>query len=150
MAVNFDAIDEQLNLDEIQKSVEDAKNNSQNLPKGTYTVDIVKMEIGATKKDNRPMFILQVKVVDGEYKNRNLFMNRVIYGTKNDGSMIQSVQTILEKFETGIDVTFRGYNAFVDTVADVYEAVQGKVGMDIEWDEKAFNSISIVEVFDYE
>jgi hypothetical protein len=148
MAVNFDAIDEQLNLDEIQKSVEDAKNNSQNLPKGTYICDLVKMEIGATKKDNRPMFIIQVKVIEGEFKNRNLFMNRVIYGTKNDGSMIQSVQTILEKFETGIDTTFRGYNSFVDMVADIYEDVQGAVELEIEWDEKAFNSISIKEVYD--
>lgn len=148
MAVNFDAIDEQLNLDEIQKSVEEAKNNSQNLPKGTYIVEPVKMEIGATKQDKKPMFTLQVKVVEGEFKNRNLFMNRVIYGTKNDGAMIQSVQTILDKFETGIDTTFKGYNAFIDTVADVYENVQGLVELEIEWDEKAFNSISIQEVYD--
>jgi hypothetical protein len=148
MAVNFDAIDEQLNLDEIQKSVEDAKNNSQNLPKGTYVCDLVKMEIGATKKDNRPMFIIQVKVLEGEYKNRNLFMNRVIYGTKNDGSMIQSVQTILEKFETGIDTTFRGYNAFVDTVADIYENVQGIVELEIEWTPNIYDSISIKEIYD--
>jgi hypothetical protein len=148
MAVNFDAIDEQLNLKEMQKGIDEAGKNMEDVPKGTYICDLVKMEIGATKKDNRPMFIIQVKVLEGEYKNRNLFMNRVIYGTKNDGSMIQSVQTILEKFETGIDTTFRGYMAFVDTVADIYENVQGIVELEIDWDEKAFNSISIKEVYD--
>jgi hypothetical protein len=87
-------------------------------------------------------------VLEGEYKNRNLFMNRVIYGTKNDGSMIQSVQTILEKFETGIDTTFRGYNAFVDTVADIYENVQGIVELEIEWTPNIYDSISIKEIYD--
>jgi hypothetical protein len=38
--------------------------------------------------------------------------------------------------------------AFVDTVADIYENVQGIVELEIDWDEKAFNSISIKEVYD--
>jgi len=148
MAVDFSKIDEAVDLQGLQHDVEEAKNNSSNVPKGTYMVDVVKMEIGATKKDNRPMFTLQVKIKEGEFKNRNLFMNRVIYGTKNDGSMIQSVLTILEKFQTATLPKFTGYNDFVDNVLDIYEEIQGKVELEIEWDEKAFNSISINEVYD--
>lgn len=148
MAVDFSAIDNAIDQEALDKSVQDAKNNANDVPKGTYICSIEKMEIGETKKDHRPMFILQLKIKEGEHTKRNLFMNRVIYGTKNDGSMIQSVITILEKLETQTAPQFTGYNNFVENVADIYEEVQGKIELEVDWDSTAFNSISINEVFD--
>lgn len=148
MAVDFSAIDEAVNQADLAKSVEDAKNNANDVPKGTYICSIEKMEVGATKKDKRPMFTMQCKIKEGEHAKRSLFMNRVIYGTKNDGSMIQSVLTILQKLETETVPEFKGYNAFVDNVADIYEEIQGKVELEVDWDADAFNSLSINEVFD--
>lgn len=150
MAVDFSAIDEAVNQADLDKSIQDAKNNANDVPKGTYICSIEKMEIGATKKDQRPMFTMQLKIKEGEHAKRNLFMNRVIYGTKNDGSMIQSVITVLEKLQTETAPVFRGYNAFVDNVADIYEEIQGKVEVEVDWDSEAFNSISIKEVYDVE
>lgn len=147
MAVDFSKIDEAVDLQGLQKDVEDSKNNFSDVPKGTYIVSIEKMEIGETK-DHRPMFKMQCKIKEGEFKNRNLFMNRVIYGTKNDGSMIQSVLTLLEKLQTVTVPEFTGYNAFVDNVLDIYEEIQGKVELEVEYDADVFNSISIKEVYD--
>lgn len=147
MAVDFSKIDEAVDLQGLQKDVEDSKNNFSDVPKGTYIVSVEKMEVGETK-DHRPMFKMQCKVKEGEFKNRNLFMNRVIYGTKNDGAMIQSVLTLLEKFATNTLPEFAGYNAFVDNVLDIYEEIQGKVELEIDYDADAFNSISIKEVYD--
>ena len=147
MAVDFSKIDEAVDLQGLQKDVEDSKNNFSDVPNGTYIVSIEKMEIGETK-DHRPMFKMQCKIKEGEFKNRNLFMNRVIYGTKNDGSMIQSVLTLLEKLQTVTVPEFTGYNAFVDNVLDIYEEIQGKVELEVEYDADAFNSISIKEVYD--
>ena len=147
MAVDFSKIDEAVDLQGLQKDVEDSKNNFSDVPKGTYIVSIEKMEIGETK-DHRPMFKMQCKIKEGEFKNRNMFMNRVIYGTKNDGSMIQSVLTLLEKLQTSTVPEFTGYNAFVDNVLDIYEEIQGKVELEVEYDADAFNSISIKEVYD--
>lgn len=147
MAVDFSKIDEAVDLQGLQKDVEDSKNNFSDVPKGTYIVSVEKMEVGETK-DHRPMFKMQCKIKEGEFKNRNLFMNRVIYGTKNDGSMIQSVLTLLEKFATNTLPEFTGYNAFVDNVLDIYEEIQGKVELEIDYDADAFNSISIKEVYD--
>lgn len=147
MAVDFSKIDEAVDLQGLQKDVEDSKNNFSDVPKGTYIVSIEKMEIGETK-DHRPMFKMQCKIKEGEFKNRNLFMNRVIYGTKNDGAMIQSVLTLLEKFATNTLPEFAGYNAFVDNVLDIYEEIQGKVELEIDYDADTFNSISIKEVYD--
>lgn len=147
MAVDFSKIDEAVDLQGLQKDVEDSKNNFSDVPKGTYIVSVEKMEVGETK-DHRPMFKMQCKIKEGEFKNRNLFMNRVIYGTKNDGTMIQSVLTLLEKFATNTLPEFAGYNAFVDNVLDIYEEIQGKVELEIDYDADAFNSISIKEVYD--
>ena len=147
MAVDFSKIDEAVDLQGLQKDAEDSKNNFSDVPKGTYIVSIEKMEIGETK-DHRPMFKMQCKIKEGEFKNRNLFMNRVIYGTKNDGSMIQSVLTLLEKLQTVTVPEFTGYNAFVDNVLDIYEEIQDKVELEVEYDADAFNSISIKEVYD--
>lgn len=147
MAVDFSKIDEAVDLKGLQQDVEDSKNNFSDVPKGTYIVSIEKMEIGETK-DHRPMFKMQCKIKEGEYKNRNLFLNRVIYGTKNDGSMIQSVITMLDKLQTQTIPEFTGYNNFVTNVLDIFQEVQGKVELEIEYDADAFNSISIKEVYD--
>lgn len=147
MAVDFSKIDEAVDLKGLQQDVEDSKNNFSDVPKGTYIVSIEKMEIGETK-DHRPMFKMQCKIKEGEYKNRNLFLNRVIYGTKNDGSMIQSVLTMLDKLQTQTMPEFTGYNNFVTNVLDIFQEVQGKVELEIEYDADAFNSISIKEVYD--
>ena len=146
MAVNFDDIDKNLDLKAIDEQVKQAKENSVEVPKGTYICSVEKMEIGTTK-DGRPMFKLQCRIKEGSQKNRCLFMNRVIYGTKNDGSMIQSVQTVLAKFTENVP-QFTGYNDFADAVCDLYEDVQGKTEVEVDYDEKAFNSISIKEVYD--
>ncbi len=147
MAVDFSALDKEVDQEQLRKDIEEAKNNSGDIPKGTYIVGIDKMEIRTTK-DGRPMFFMQARVKEGEHKKKCVFLNRVIYGTKNDGSMIQSVLTILDKFGTETVPEFNGYQDFVDVVADIYEEIQGKVECEIDYDKDVFNSISIKEVYD--
>ena len=145
--VDFSKIDGELDQKEIQKSIEAAKANNVEVPKGDYVVGVDKMEIKATK-DGRPMFFIQMRIKEGKFKNKCLFMNRVIYGTKNDANMISSVLTFLEKFETEVEPVFKTYNGFVDVVADIYEEIQGNIECDIHYDPNAFNSISVKEVYD--
>ena len=147
MGADFSKIDSELNQKEIAQNIQKAKEQSGDVPKGSYTVGIDKMEVRATK-DGRPMFFIQARIKEGKYKNHCLFLNRVLYGTKNDANMISSVLTMLEKFETETTPEFKTYSQFVDNVADIYEEVQGNVECDIEYDPDAFNSISIKEVFD--
>lgn len=147
MGVDFSKIDAELDQNAIAKSIKEAKESSGDVPKGDYTVGVDKMEVRATK-DGRPMFFMQLRIKDGEFKKHCLFFNRVIYGTKNDANMISSVLTILEKFETETTPEFKTYSQFVDNVADIYEEIQGTVECDITYDPDAFNSVSIKDVFD--
>ena len=165
--MDFTKFDATINEAELAKQLEEAKNNAPQgdgleTPAGNYVAKIEKMELGATK-DGRPMFKVQMRVIEaGEgasdevteylshFKNKKpcLFMNRVIYGTKNDANMIQSVIGWLQKLEPSMTVEFKTYSQFADLVLDIFEEVADAVELDVAYDAEAFNSISINEVFD--
>lgn len=151
--MDFTKFDATINEAELAKQLEEAKNNTQQsdkeVPAGNYTVKIEKMELGATK-DGRPMFKVQCRILDGEFKKWCLFMNRVLYGTKNDANMIQSVIGWLQKLEPSMPVEFKNYSQFSELVLDIFEEVADAVELDVAYDPDAFNSISIEEVFDAE
>ena len=151
--MDFSKFDNAINQADLQKQLEEAKNNPQQtdreVPAGNYTVKIEKMELAATK-DGRPMFKVQCRILEGEFKKWCLFMNRVIYGTKNDANMIASVIGWLEKLEPSVQVEFKNYSQFADLVLDIFEEVADAVELDVEYNPDAFNSISIKDVFDAE
>lgn len=164
--MDFSKFDQALNSD-MEKQIKAAKDNaptgdSLETPAGNYVAKVEKMELGATK-DGRPMFKVQLRVIedgvkaDGdvvEYlshfkaKKPCLFMNRVIYGTKNDANMIASVIGWLEKLEPSVPVEFKNYSQFADLILDIFEDVADAVELDVDYDPEAFNSISINEIYD--
>ena len=154
MAIDFDKINRSVDLEGLRKDVENASENGTGdfptIPAGKYEVALVSLEIKGTKKDNRPMLAASFKILSGEYKNQLLFMNRVIYGTKNDANMIKSAVGWLNTLESGLDVAFQDYKQFADLVMEVAEAVDGKLEYAVDYDSDKFNSISITEVFEVE
>ena len=152
MAIDFDKINSSVDLEGLRKDVENASENGTGdfptIPAGKYEVALVSLEIKGTKKDNRPMLAVSFKILSGEYKNQRLFMNRVIYGTKDDGRMIKSAVGWLNTLDSGVDVAFQDYKQFADLVMDVAEAIDGKIEYAVEYDDSQFNSIKITEVFD--
>ena len=152
MAIDFDKINRSVDLEGLRKDVENASENGTGdfptIPAGKYEVALVSLEIKGTKKDNRPMLAVSFKILSGEYKNQRLFMNRVIYGTKDDGRMIKSAVGWLNTLDSGVHVAFQDYKQFADLVMDVAEAIDGKIEYAVEYDDSQFNSIKITEVFD--
>lgn len=152
MAIDFDKINRSVDLEGLRKDVENASENGTGdfptIPAGKYEVALVSLEIKGTKKDNRPKLAVSFKILSGEYKNQRLFMNRVIYGTKNDGRMIKSAVGWLNTLDSGVDVAFQDYKQFADLVMDVAEAIDGEIEYAVEYDDSQFNSIKITEVFD--
>ena len=108
------------------------------------------MEVGATK-DGRPMLKVQFRITEGEFEKKCLFMNRVLYGTKNDANMIASATGWLKTLEPSEEVgpiVFEGYAQFADLVLDIMEDIDGELEYEVEYDDKAFNNISIKDVFE--
>lgn len=158
----FDKFDKEIDLKKIEQQKKEAAESSGNyeeVPTGKYIAKIENMELGLTKKDSRPLFKVQMRLVEGcgdeeekflsKYKKKKpcIFMNRVIFGTKNDGSMIASVETFLN--ELGLDKTFvfAGYDDFANEIADAAEACE-RLEFEVEYDDSKFNSISVTDVFD--
>lgn len=148
--MDFSKFDSQINSDQLQKDIAEAAQNNQQFdetPNGTYVTKVEKLEVGETK-DGRPMLKAQFRIVEGDYKKKCLFVNRVLFGTKNDGNMIASAIGFLNTLDSGIDVFFETYSQFADLVLDVFEEVENTTLYEVEYDSEAFNTVSIKEVFD--
>lgn len=151
-----------------RKEIEDAKkNNTGNFktPAGDYVAKIENMEIGKSK-DGRPMFKVMMRLVEAmhddekeaeymshfkdkkEDKKPCVFMNRVLYGTKNDKNMIASFEGWMENLELENPVLFMGdFNKLAEDVLDAAEEVEG-LEFGISYDPDAFNSISITDIYE--
>lgn len=157
MSIDFSKFDQQVNTQQLAADAAEAAKNGggyAKIPDGEYDTTIEKMEIGETK-DGRPMFKVMFRIIEGEHKKSCLFMNRVIYGTKNDPLMIASVVGFLAKLEAQdedgnpIICDFQSYSQFNDLILDIMEAIEADgLGYTVEYKEDDFNSISIKEVFE--
>ena len=158
----FDKFDQQINMKEIERQKKEAAQNTgdyEEVPAGKYIAKIENMELGLTKKDQRPMFKVQMRLVEGcgnteevflsKYTKKKpcIFMNRVIFGTKNDGSMIASVEGWLNKIGFEKTIVFAGYNDFANEILDCAEQCEN-LEFEVEYNPDQFNSISITDVFD--
>lgn len=153
--MDFSQFDKKINLEGLKKDIAEAEKNGfdgdyPEVPKGKYEVAFEKIEMRATKKDNRPMLSVMARILEGEYKKSCVFMNRVLFGTKNDANMIKSAVGWLKSLGTELNIEFESYAQFDNLVMDVAEAVDGNLEYVIEYDPDAFNTISIKEVFEVE
>ncbi len=155
MAVDFSAFDDKIDLDELQKEVQDAPDtNFADVPDGEYIVGIEKMEIKTTKAGDKLMFAVQAKIKEGDQANRMIFFNRVISGNKSpkwtDGMAIKSVCTWVNQLLADDEepIEFVNYSDLADQILDVFQAIQGAIEVAVDYKADAFNPITIKEVFD--
>lgn len=153
MAVDFSAFDEQVDLNALQKEVQEADDSQfEDVPDGDYDVSFDKMEIKKTKKGDKLMFSVQCSILEGSQKGRKIFFNRTISGNTSkewtNGKAIKSVCTWLDKLETDTVPEFVNYGDFADCVLDIFQEVQGKVGAEVTYKADNFNPITINEAFD--
>lgn len=120
------------------------------VPADKYEVELATLEIKGTKADNRPMLAASFRILSGKYKNRRLFQNYVLQGTKNDERMIQLAIDFLMFLNSGLsyykDLRFKNYEQFTQLVAQVKDAVDGKRKYGVIYDPDEFNSIDITSV----
>lgn len=148
--MDFSKFDNQINKSQLEAQMKEAQENEgsyREIPEGSYKVKLEKMELKATK-DGRPMFSVMMRITEGDFKKSCLFMNRVIYGTKNDGNMINSVIGWLKSLDTEEEVVFKNYSDFSELILDIYEELSSVCEYQVEYDPNAFNSIKITDVFD--
>ena len=150
---DFSKFDKEIDLAQLRKEAEEIKKNGgtgeyPEIEEGIYRGKFEKLEVGTTK-EGRPMLRAMFRITEGQHKKQCLFMNRVLYGTKNDANMIASAEGWLESLEPSEDVgdvIFKGYSEFADLVMDIAEDIS-ELEYDVNYDPDAFNSITIEEVY---
>ena len=159
MSVDFAKFDKMVNQKDIQKQM-DAAPEFDDVPKGTYRCSIEKMEVKPTKKEDRLMFAVRLKIKETleapkNQNNRYIFFNRVIFGNKttdkwNDGVAIKGVITWIEKLLTEEDDApeFKNYSQFAEDVLDIYQDICPNIEVEVKYDPEAFNPVTITDVTD--
>ena len=155
MSIDFSKFDKTIDKDQLKKDIAEAQENGtgnyKEVKNGVYLCDLENLEVGETK-DGRPMLKVMMRIVgdeDGnkcEFTRSCIFMNRVLYGTKNDGNMIASAIGWLKSLEPSDEVPaiiFESYSQFADLVMDIAEDVQSELRYIVDYDSEAFNNISI-------
>ena len=152
--MDFSKFDEQVDLEKLKADAEEIKKNGgtgdyPEIEAGVYHGKFEKLELGETK-DHRPMLRAMFRITEAPHKNACLFLNRVLFGTKNDANMIASAIGWLESLEPSEDVgplVFESYAQFNDLVLDIAEDI-AELEYDVKYDPDSFNSISIEEVYE--
>lgn len=158
MSVDFNKFDQMVNASELKKQMEAAPEYD-DVPAGTYMAVIDKMEIKETKNKDGLIFAVQMGItetIDAPKKQdkRKIFFNRKVFGNNitdkwNDGIAIKGVISWIEKLLDEDDtIEFESYSQFADEVLDIYQDICPQIVLKIEYDPDAFNSVSILEVFD--
>ena len=150
MANIWEKFDKAIDVEGLQKDVQEAAENSANfreVPHGEYEVKIEKLELVESKAGD-PMVTVWFKVLAGDYKGSMIFMNQVI--TK--GFQIHIMNEFLRSLDSGYDVEFRSYSQYGQLLMDIHEAIDGELEYLLKYSEgkKGFSNYEIVDVYDVE
>lgn len=128
----FDEFDKAYDAKSMREDVKEAAENAKDydeLAPGIYPCYIKAMELKATK-NNEPMVAVQLKVNDGEYKNRMMFANFMM--TKP--FLIHKCNEFLRGLDTGVQVDFESYGQYADMVEKIYKITEEhEMDFDIEY-----------------
>ena len=150
MANIWEKFDREIDVEGLQKDVQEAAENGANyreVPHGEYEVKIEKLELVESKAGD-PMVTVWFKVRAGDYKGSMIFMNQVI--TK--GFQIHIMNEFLRSLDSGYDVEFKNYSQYGQLLMDIHEAIDGELEYLLEYSEgkKGFSNYEIVDVYEVE
>lgn len=146
----WEKFDKVIDVEGLQKDIQEASKNSTNfreVPHGEYEVKIEKLELVESKAGN-PMVTVWFKVLAGDYKGSMIFMNQVI----TTGFQIHIMNEFLRSLDSGYDIEFKSYSQYGQLLMDIHEAIDGRLEYGLKYGEgkKGFNTYEIVDVYDIE
>lgn len=151
----FDNIDSSIDINAINNQIAQAQQNGgkqfEKTPAGTYTVMLRTLELGQSR-DGRPMVKGSFRILDGQFKGKCFFYNRVIYGTRNDALMITSALTLLRSLcaydATGyVPVAFAGYGDMMARITYIKQCIDiADLKYTVDYDDDKFENVVIRQV----
>ena len=149
--MDFKKFNNLVDLDGLKKDVAEAAENTLDdgeVPYGKYEVKLEKLELVACKSEkNRgmPMVSAWFRIINGNQKNRLIFLNQLV----NQGFQIHIMKEFLETMDSGCEIAFEDYEQFGNLLMDVFEA-SSNTGFVLDYSEnkKGYKAYKIEEVFD--
>lgn len=154
--------DNAVNAEDLQKDIHEAEQNGggnfKEVPHGKYEVSIEKMELKATKKTNKPMVSVWMKIVsDGEFKDSMLFMNQVIdlaseYRGMQVHNMNEFLRSLIQDCADAPVVEFKSFAQYAELLMDIHELIADsfEYGINYGQTKKGFDTFEVLEVYPLE
>lgn len=122
------------------------KKEYKKVPVGKYEVKVENMQLGTNKAEDKPMFKVQFKILNGEYENSCLFMNQIItkpFHLKIVNDFLRS----LKAFNS--EIKFTDFKNYQELINEVFGLIQDKVEFALEYtNENGFDKFRITDVFE--
>lgn len=123
--IDLSKYDKKVNHKELEEQMKKASENSFDpLPAGDYEVKLEKLELKENSKNNL-MISAQYRILNGPEKNKCLFQNITISGTKNDGFMLHQAKELINNL--GFDIEFESYVQFGEEVEEIADSAIGEL-----------------------
>ena len=139
-------IDTKVLKEGIKQARENGGGNYEEVPYGTYEVNVEKIELRESKKGD-PMVSIWFNIIAGNFKNSKIFYNQVI----NQGFQIHLCNELLKSLDTGVNVEFDSYAQYNEVLMDVAEGTKTlEYALKYEENKKGFPTYEFTEVFEAE
>lgn len=123
--IDLSKYDKKVNHKELEEQMKKASENSFDpIPAGDYEVKLEKLELKENSKNNL-MISAQYRILNGPEKNKCLFQNITISGTKNDGFMLHQAKELINNL--GFDIEFESYVQFGEEVEEIADSAIGEL-----------------------
>lgn len=106
--MNMEDYDAQIKELEADKPKEEKKKEFKEVVDGDYECGIMGLELGTNKAGDKLMLKGSFKILDGEFKNQRLWINKVLTGCNNSAWCVKSAIDFLNTLGSEQEVEFTG------------------------------------------
>lgn len=106
--MDMEDYDAQIKELEANKPKEEKKKEFKEVVDGDYECGLVGLELGTNKAGDKLMLKGSFKILDGEFKNQRLWINKVLTGVKNQAFAIKCAIDFLNTLGSEQEVEFTG------------------------------------------
>lgn len=106
--MNMEDYDAQIKELEANKPKEEKKKEFKEVVDGDYECGLMGLELGTNKAGDKLMLKGSFKILDGEFKNQRLWINKVLTGCNNSAWCIKSAIDFLNTLGSEQEVEFTG------------------------------------------
>lgn len=145
--INFDQY--KADIAEIQQH-EKPKREYKEPTDGQYTCDIVSLELGTNKAGDKLMLKGSFRIVEGEFANQRLWVNKTLTGTRNDSFAVKTAIDFLNSLGAVQNVEFTGDFDDLSTQVDIVFADVKNCTFEVvqKTSESGFKNLYVNDVFE--